>query len=160
MKRFSGKIVCASLAACMFATLASVTTVLAVQPDASAQREIEQLERRLVAAIASGDLATYDQIVADDYVVIGADGAVRTKQDVMAGYRAAQESYPGLEIGEVRAHVFGDTGIVSARTFGSRVDSAGKETPNRVRYTRVFARRDGRWQAVAHMAAPLPAEQH
>jgi len=58
----------------------------------------------------------------------------------------------------VKAHVFGDTGIVTARTLGFRID-AGKETPNRVRYVRVFARRNGRWQAVAQMAQPLPPDQ-
>jgi hypothetical protein len=54
--------------------------------------------------------------------------------------------------------VFGDTAIVSARTLGFRLEG-GKEIPNRVRYLRVFARRNGRWQAVAQMATPLPPDQ-
>jgi hypothetical protein len=35
----------------------------------------------------------------------------------------------------------------------------GKEEENRVRYVRVYARRGGRWRAVAQMAAPLPPER-
>lgn len=123
----------------------------------SPEEELEQLERRLVAAIASRDLATYDQLVADDYVVLGANGTERTKADVIAAYKAGAQGYRGLEIAEVKGHVFGDTGIVHARTLGFRVD-AGTETPNRVRYVRVFARRSGRWQAVAQMAQPLPPD--
>jgi len=132
----------------------------AAQPAAavSPEQELEQLERRLVAAIATQDLVTYDQLVADDYVVVSAAGTERTKADVIAGYKAGAQGYRGLEISEVKAHMFGDTGIVHARTLGFRVD-AGKETPNRVRYVRVFARRNGRWQAVMQVAQPLPPEQ-
>ncbi len=100
----------------------------------------------------------YDQLVADDYVVLSAAGTERSKADVIAGYKAGTQGYRGLEISEVKAHVFGDAAIVHARTLGFRVD-AGKETPNRVRYVRVFARRNGRWQAVMQMAQPLPLEQ-
>lgn len=132
----------------------------AAQPGAAAspEEELEQVERRLVAAIATQDLVAYDQLVADDYVVVSAAGTERTKAAVIAGYKAGAQGYRGLEISEVKAHVFGDTGVVHARTLGFRVD-AGRETPNRVRYVRVFARRNGRWQAVMQMAQPLPPEQ-
>jgi pimeloyl-ACP methyl ester carboxylesterase/ketosteroid isomerase-like protein len=120
--------------------------------------EVETLERRLVAAIGARDLATYDTLVAEDYVVIEAAGTVRTKQDIMAAYRGGERGYVDLRIDELRSHVFGDTAIVHARTFGRRVEQ-GREQLNRVRYLRVYARRAGRWQAVAQMAAPLPPEQ-
>jgi homoserine O-acetyltransferase len=122
----------------------------------TAAAEAESIERRLVQAIGSGDLATYDTLVADDYVVIEAGGALRTKADVMASYRTGQRGYRDLRIDEVKSHLFGDTAVVHARTYGRRLD-AGQETLNRVRYVRVYARRNGRWQAVAQMAAPLPA---
>jgi ketosteroid isomerase-like protein len=120
--------------------------------------ELEALERALVAAIAAQDLAAYDRLVADDYVVIEAGGALRTKADVVASYRGGQRGYRDLRIDEVKAHVFGDTAVVHARTFGRRMLN-GKEEENRVRYVRVYARRGGRWRAVAQMAAPLPPER-
>ena len=49
----------------------------------------------------------------------------------------------------------GDTAILSARTSGSRVED-GKEAPNIVQYLRVYARRAGRWSAVAQMSTPAP----
>jgi ketosteroid isomerase-like protein len=115
-------------------------------------REVERLERELVAAIRTGDLAVYDRIVADDYVVVGAAGD-RTKPEVMASYRSGERSYPGLEIADVSVHLYGDTAVVAAKTLGNRKEG-GKEEPNRVRYVRVYARRAGRWQAVAQMAVP------
>jgi ketosteroid isomerase-like protein len=117
---------------------------------------VEQIERQLVAAIAALDMAVYDRIVADDYVVVRPDGSEMTKAQVMAAYRSGEQGYTDLAIDEVRVHVFGDTAILSARTSGLRREK-GADVPNRVRYLRVFARRDGRWRPVARMAAPLPA---
>lgn len=127
---------------------------LAASPPSVGAEEVEQLERELVTAIGKKDLATYDRIVADDYVVFDSTGKQLTKADVMASYRSGSRGYSGLEIYDVSGHVFGDTAVVSARTKGSRIED-GKEIPNRVRYIRVFARRAGRWQAVTQMSAPV-----
>jgi ketosteroid isomerase-like protein len=126
----------------------------AAAPPEDTAREVERLERELVAAIRTGDLAVYDRTVADDYVVVG-PGGDRGKAEVMAGYRSGERSYPGLEITDVAVHVYGETALVTARTLGDRREG-GREEPNRVRYLRVYARRGGRWQAVAQMAVPQP----
>ncbi|MBO0723316.1 MAG: nuclear transport factor 2 family protein [Blastocatellia bacterium] len=116
--------------------------------------EIEQTERRLVAAIAAVDLATYDQLVADDYVVVQASGIEMTKADVIASYRSGARRYKGLAISEVKVHLYGETAVLSARSSGFRIDG-GHEVPNNVRYIRVYARRRGNWRAIAQMATPI-----
>jgi ketosteroid isomerase-like protein len=120
---------------------------------ADAAEEVRQRERELVAAIGAGDLAAYDRLVADDYVALRTAGD-QTKTQVMDGYRAGRLSYRGLDITDVEVRVFGETAVISARTLGSRIEE-GRETPNRVRYLRVWARRDGTWRAVLQMAVPL-----
>lgn len=126
-----------------------------VAPARAQADEVSALEKRLVAAIAARDLEAYDALVAADYVVIEAGGGERTKAQVMASYRSGQRGYRDLKIDELEAHVFGDTAVVHARTSGVRVID-GKDEVNRVRYVRVWARRSGRWQAVAQMSTPLP----
>ena len=128
------------------------TSLLAAEPSGSV-REVEALERQLVEAIGKKDLATYDRIVADDYVVVDASGKDITKAEIMASYRDGTRGYTNLEIYDVRTHVFGDTAVVSARTKGLRREN-GKDVVNDNRYVRVFARRDGRWRAVTQMSAP------
>ena len=118
-------------------------------------REVEALERELVAAISRGDLTTYDRIVADDYIVFPANGPETTKAEILKSYRSGALHYTGLEIFDVKAKAFGDTAVVSAKTKGMRREG-DKDVPNRVRYIRVFARRGGRWQAVTQMSALLP----
>jgi ketosteroid isomerase-like protein len=126
-------------------------------PARDAAREVERLERDLVAAIGRGDLAAYDRIVADDYVAFLPDGGESSKPEILASYRSGARRYTGLEIFDVKARVFGETAVVSAKTKGFRWE-AGRDVPNRVRYIRVFAKRNGRWRAVAQMSAPLPQE--
>src|SRR5262249_56603701 len=72
-------------------------------------------------------------------------------------YRSGALSLPGLKIGEVKVHVYGDTAMISARTFGDRVEQ-GKTVPNRVRYMRIWMKRQGQWRAVAQMARPLESQ--
>jgi ketosteroid isomerase-like protein len=117
-------------------------------------RAVESLERELVAAIGRTDLAAYDRIVADDYVVFEASGREIPKAEVLESYRSGTRKYTGLEIFDVRSRVFGDTAVVSARTEGLRRED-GHDVPNLVRYVRVYARRNGRWRAVTQMSAPV-----
>jgi ketosteroid isomerase-like protein len=127
-------------------------------PDAP---EPERLERRLVEAIAKGDLDTYRRIVAEDYVVYDSSGKDITRAEVIASYESGSRHYTKLEIFDVGSRVFGDTAIVSARTKGLRREG-DRDVPNRVRYIRVYARRNGEWKAVAQMATPAaeaPAER-
>ena len=117
---------------------------------------VEQIEQRLIAAISAVDLATYDRLVADDYVAVQASGAELTKAEVMTSYRSGARRYKDLRISEVKTRLYGDTAIVAARSSGFRIEG-DREVPNNVRYVRVYVRRQGQWRAVAQMAAPIPA---
>ena len=127
-------------------------------PAQDTARSVEQLERDLVAAIGRGDLATYDRIVADDYVAFEASGKTSPKAEILASYRSGTRKYTNLEIFDVQGRVFGDTAVVTAKTKGFRKEG-DHDVPNRVRYVRVYAKRDGKWRAVAQMAAPVPADE-
>jgi ketosteroid isomerase-like protein len=127
------------------------------QSSQDAVREVEALERELVAAIGRGDLTTYDRIVADDYIVFPANGPETTKAEILKAYRSGTLHYTGLDIFDVKAKVFGDTAVVAAKTKGMRREG-DKDVPNRVRYIRVFSKRGGRWQAVTQMSALVSAK--
>ena len=113
---------------------------------------VEAIERDLVAAINRADLETYQRLVAEDYVAHDVSGRTVTREEVLASYRSGARRYRDLTIYDVKVRIHGDTAVVSARTKGFRVEE-GRETENRVRYVRVYARRGGQWKAVAQMAA-------
>ncbi|MEP6767288.1 MAG: nuclear transport factor 2 family protein [Acidobacteriota bacterium] len=127
----------------------------AAAPPEDPVRQVESLERELVAAIARTDLTAYDRIVADDYVAIEASGKEHAKTEILASYRAGTLRYTNLEIFDVKGRIFGDTAIVGARTKGLRREG-DRDVPNNVHYIRVYARRDGRWRAVAQKSSPVP----
>jgi ketosteroid isomerase-like protein len=126
-------------------------------PAQEAARQVERLERDLVAAIGRGDLATYDRIVANDYVAFEASGKTTPKAEILASYRSGARKYTDLQIFDVEARVFGDTAVITAKTKGLRREG-DRDVPNRVRYVRVYAKRDGKWSAVAQMAAVILPE--
>jgi ketosteroid isomerase-like protein len=137
----------------LLATILAPLRAAAQEPS----RQVEQLERDLVAAISRGDLATYDRIVADDYVAFEASGKISPKAEILTSYRSGARKYTDLTIFDVEGRVFGDTAVVTAKTKGLRREG-DKDVPNRVRYIRVYAKRGGHWRAVAQMAAPMPEE--
>ncbi len=126
--------------------------------DDTTAADVERVERELVAAISKTDLATYDRLVADDYVAYSDNGAALTKPDIMAAYRTGTRKYLALAISDVKVQVFGETAILSARTSGTRIEEGAKPVPNNVRYFRVFVRRQGQWQAVMQIVQALPTE--
>jgi len=132
-------------------TSAAAARAARAAPDAATPAA---LERELVAAIAGGDLSTYDRIVADDYVAFEASGKTTPKADIVASYKSGARRYTNLEIFDVEERLYGDAAVVSAKTKGLRREG-DRDVPNRVRYVRVYARRDGRWRAVAQMASPI-----
>ena len=66
-------------------------------------------------------------------------------------------AFDGATDTKIHVHVYGDTATINARTFGDRVEQ-GKTVPNRVRYMRVWMKREGQWRAIAQMARPLESQ--
>jgi ketosteroid isomerase-like protein len=144
------------IAAVLVVTARTVAVRDRTAQETDVARELERLEQQLVTAIEAKDFTTYQRLVAEDYVAVAAAGET-TRAQAIATYRSGDLSLPGLKIGEVKVHVYGDTAMISARTFGDRVEK-GKTVPNRVRYMRVWVKREGQWRAVAQMARPLESE--
>jgi ketosteroid isomerase-like protein len=157
MRRAIRRIVLLLSALVAMATVTGAAAAREPIPDeADLPREIERLENQLIAAIEAKDFATYQRLVAEDYVAVGAAGE-QTRAQAIEAYRSGALSLPGLKIGDVKVHVYGDTAMLSARTFGDRVE-AGKTVPNRVRYMRIWMKRQGQWRAVSQMARPLESQ--
>lgn len=168
MKRFESALLVLCLALLVVVPATAQSAAPAAQRPAAAAptavkgsgdaAEVERVERELVAAISKGDLATYDRIVADDYVAYTTSGQEATKPEILASYRTGTRKYMSLSISDVKVRIFGETAILSATTSGTRIEEGGKPEPNTVRYFRVFTRRGGVWRAVMQMVTPLPAE--
>ena len=86
---------------------------------------------------------------AADYTRIGANGALETRKQVLAGFRAS-ESGGSMEPTELDVDVYGDTAILTGKlTIASATGS------RQSRFRKIFVRRDGRWYMVSLQGTPL-----
>lgn len=114
-------------------------------------REILDLERQAKDAAVHRDPAFSQRMLAEDYVAITPLGQVITKADTVAARRSGQLRYDSIEISEVMVRVYGNTAVVTARAAVKGTD-LGEEFDGSYRFTRVWVRRSGRWQAASYQA--------
>ena len=126
-------------------TLASplLLTITAVASPGD-EKQLLDLEQRWLVAGEQRDIPVLKEILADDFVDVSYQGRLRNKADHLAATLAPSKSRQTLE--ELKVRFYGDTGIVNG--LDVTVTQDGSAT-YKVRFTDVFVKRAGRWQAVS-----------
>ena len=117
----------------------------------SEEEELLRLDREWNEAYPRLDLAALGRIIADDWVCIDGAGLLITKRRLLERVSAAESFPPSHEFDETSLRLFGDAAVVTGRLSFDAPDGEGGGglVRARQRYTRVYAKRGGRWQAVA-----------
>jgi uncharacterized protein (TIGR02246 family) len=102
------------------------------------------LNRDYVRSVQHGDIGRFHEILAEDFVCSNPDGSLVDRAGFLA-QTAQPVTIVDLEAHEVDVRMLGDIAIIHARTTYTLPD--GRQAAGR--YTDVWARRDGRWLAVA-----------
>jgi ketosteroid isomerase-like protein len=126
----------------------------AVSVDAVEQetiREIIDIERQTKEATLRRDAAFPLRMLADDYVAISPLGQVTTKKEAISARRSGQLRYENIDVSDMVVRLYGDTAIVTARA-DVKGHQLGEDFSGPYRYTRVWVKRAGRWQAVSYQA--------
>jgi hypothetical protein len=100
------------------------------------------------------DTAALSRIVADEFVEISRFGQLRTKADNIRDIASGDLKLQSVKYDSLVVRIYGDVAVLrgiadNAGTF------RGFPFTGKVRYLRLFIRRDGRWQAVAMEQTPL-----
>ena len=74
-----------------------------------------------------------------------------TKQDSLSARKSGQLRYEAIDVTDMVVRVYGDTAVVTARA-DVRGHQLGEDFSGPYRYTRVWVRRSGHWQAVSYQA--------
>lgn len=116
--------------------------------------ELTQIEHRLVKAWLDGDRKTVDSILAADWSVIDLTGHVLTKAQLMQEFGSGDRKIESGSVDDLNVRMFGGTAVVTGRSVlaGSY---QGKRASVTQRFTDVFVKRDGRWQAVASQGTQI-----
>lgn len=143
----------ASLAAALFL----IATFNVHQGMTQSNQELAEIQQRLAEAWVAADRAAIERIIAPDWTVTGTDGRVSTRGDVLRDvFETKVHRISALEIDDVSVRVFNDASVVTGRTHG-RGEYSNVPYDVTIRFTDVFVRREGRWQAVASHASLLTA---
>ena len=117
----------------------------------SAIREIVDMERQAREASLHRDPDFSARTLAEDYVAITPLGTVTTKQDTVSARKSGQLRYDSINVSDMVVRLYGDTAVVTARA-DIKGHQLGEDFSGPYRYTRVWVRRAGHWQAVSYQA--------
>jgi ketosteroid isomerase-like protein len=114
------------------------------------------LDRKRMQAMAAKDIATLETLLADDLVYTHSSARLDTKQSLIVGMTSGSTVYTSVEPSSVKAQDLGDT-VVLTGECQIKVTANGAANAFGVRFTDVYARRNGRWQMVTWQSTRLPA---
>ena len=123
--------------------------ILAVGQAPSATDELTQIQHRLMKAWIDGDREYVDRTLASEWTTTDTTGHVLTKAQVMQeAFGSDVRRIESGAIDDIKVRLLGDTAIVTGHTTAVGIYKGSKVTAN-LRFTDVFIKREGRWQAVA-----------
>ncbi len=111
------------------------------------EEELLKLEKEFARAIVESDAEAIGQFVADDWVIIDADGGRIDKSRFLGAVKSGVLIHEMMESDDVGVRIYGDTAVVSGltRTKGKFM---GRDFSTQERATDVFVMQNGRWQCV------------
>jgi ketosteroid isomerase-like protein len=145
-----------SLFAAVVITIAMQTSAAVAQqiqwekpPRTAAERAVARVDSLRLAALLRGDTAVVNRVYADNFRSVLPTGAVRTKSEFMRGLSTGQQRYDVVRHTEQRIQVFGEVAIITGRsTQQGRESTTDSSLVAQTRYTRIYVRRQKRWQLI------------
>jgi ketosteroid isomerase-like protein len=135
---------------CSSGTGPATTSTPSVQAPASAKAEetIIGLERKWAAAIVKRDVATLNELIADDFTGTSWGGDTYSKTKAVEDIEFKVYVAESVDLEGIKVNVFGDTAVVTlSQVEKSKYDK--KEGSGRYGYIDVWVKRNGLWQAVS-----------
>jgi ketosteroid isomerase-like protein len=111
------------------------------------EEELVKVEEEFADAIVKNNPDEVRQFVADDWIIINADGGIIDRERFLEVIKSGTLTHEMMESDDIRVRVYGDSAVVSALTR-SKGKFMGQKFTTRERSTDVFVRRGGQWRCV------------
>jgi ketosteroid isomerase-like protein len=114
---------------------------------ADAEEALLNLENEFTAAIVRNDPDAIGRFVADDWIIVNADGGIIDRERFLGVIKSGTLTHQMMESEDMRVRVYGGSAVVSAltRTKGKFME---QEFTTHERSTDVFVKLDGQWRCV------------
>lgn len=116
---------------------------------------IIDLDKKRMDATGQKDVATLNELLADDLIYTHSSARQDTKQSLIGAMQSGQTVYTAVVPSEVKAQDCGNAVVLTGIARIS-VLSNGKPNSFGVRFTDVYANRNGKWQMVVWQSTRLP----
>jgi len=135
---------------CRAAPLAAQQPAGATTPEDS----VRAAETARGQALLHADTAALSRLVADEFVEISRLGQLRSKADNMRDIASGDLKLTAVKYDSLAVRIYGDVAVLRGIADNSGTFH-GFPFSGKIRYSRIFVRRDGRWQAVAMQQTPM-----
>jgi ketosteroid isomerase-like protein len=116
---------------------------------------LREIQQQLAGAWVERDRALIERILAPEWSVTQADGSILSRANLLrTAFETEAFRVTRMVVDDVTVGMFGTTAVVRGRTAATGTDK-GLTIDVRMRFTDVFLKRNGAWQAVASHASPL-----
>ena len=122
---------------------------------AEAEAQLRAANAQYDRAVVTGDAATLDEILADDYVYVTAEGEVRDKPTQIANLASRRVQVMSAGSEEVSVRWIGDHALLVGR-FPARVHEGSRTYRINERYSALWSRDGGRWRLRHEHASLIP----
>jgi len=122
----------------------------------SVEEQIKKMEKDRAAAVVKADVATLEGLTSDDYVLINANGQVSNKAETMNNIKTGVIKLTSNEVSDMTVRVYGDTAVVTGKST-AKGTIGGIALKGPVMFTRVYVKKNGKWQSVAFQQTPIVA---
>ena len=120
----------------------------------NAQKIIE-LDRQRMDAMSRKDIAALNSLLSNELVYTHSSARLDTKQSLIGAMESGATVYTSVEPSDVKAADFGNV-VVLTGSARIHVTSQGKPNAFIVRFTDVYAEKNGQWQMVAWQSTRIP----
>ena len=98
--------------------------------------------------MVKGDVAALEKVTSDDYTLINMNGQMSDKSQMISNFRSGQTKLTSDEVSDMKVRVYGDTAVVTGKA-DIKGTLGGKDATGQIMFTRVYVKKEGRWQSVA-----------
>jgi len=121
---------------------------------AQVEDSVRAVEMSRRDALLAADTVALSKMIAPDFVEISRLGTVRTRADNIRDIASGALHLTAIKYDSLTVRIYGDVAVLTGIADNTGT-MRGFPFAGKIRYTRIFVRKDGRWQAVLMQQTPM-----
>lgn len=119
--------------------------------DSEKEAEVIEVEQKWVKAHLELDVATLEDMLAEDFIKIQSDGSLAGKSETIDSYRSNERFWDKAVSDQYQLKIIGDVAILIGRWQG-RGKNNGEHFDYQARFMTIYVKCDGKWQILAEQS--------